>query len=85
MLEYFQNVSNISQQNSHMLSINNYGPMALTNVLGKILEKCVKSKFFTKHNLYSPKQFGFKEGISTIDALLEVWDYMYELNYTNIL
>lgn len=53
----------------------NYRPISLINNLAKIFEKCLKRRllsFFDQHHVISGKQFGFKKGVSTVDAVLDL-------------
>lgn len=53
--------------------LDNYRPISLLSVFSKIIEKIVKKRlvsFFNINNIISAKQFGFMEGKSTEDALL---------------
>lgn len=55
------------------LDPNNYRPISLLSVFSKMLEKLMKErllKFFSLHNFLCENQFGFMEGKSTEDALL---------------
>jgi len=48
----------------------NYKLIALTLIVSKILEKCVKSKLMAlldKHAVFLFNRFGFRSNISTID------------------
>jgi hypothetical protein len=54
---------------------NNYRPISLLPVFGKIIEKHVQksfSEFFTRNQLLSDLQFGFKKCDSTLDAVLSI-------------
>ena len=49
----------------------NYRPISLVPVLGKIIETIAKNQltaYFDAHNLFSSDQYGFRKGISTMDA-----------------
>jgi len=53
----------------------NYRPVSLLSVLSKILEKIVNERivgFFTKHKLFYEGQYGFRQGRSTTDAILDL-------------
>lgn len=55
--------------------VNNYRPISLLSNISKIFEKIIKKqmiKFLDKHNIISDKQFGFRTGKSTEDALLNL-------------
>jgi len=59
----------------------NYRPISLTLSISKILEKCIKVRmvnFLNKYNFFSAKQFGFREGIATNDALFHITNYIYD-------
>lgn len=59
---------------------NCYRPISLLSVFAKILEKIVKSRlmeFLNKNNYFSSNQFGFREGMSTEDALLTFMENVY--------
>lgn len=53
----------------------NYRPISLISNLAKIFEKVVKArltKFFSKYNIISHSQYGFQEGRSTQDAMVQL-------------
>lgn len=59
------------------LLVNNYRPISLTNLVSKLFEKlmiCRMFKFVNQNNTLSNQQFGFREGRSTSDAILEFVD-----------
>nr|CAH7721011.1 unnamed protein product [Callosobruchus chinensis] len=61
--------------------VNNYRPISLISNLAKIFEKIIKArmiKFLEDGKLLSAKQFGFRQGKSTEDAILNLCDQMYE-------
>jgi len=52
--------------------ITNYRPISLLNNFAKLLEKAIKTRLITfleKHKILSNSQFGFREGVSTEDAV----------------
>ena len=54
--------------------VNNYRPISVINNFSKIFEKCLKNRlqnFFKVNHILSDNQFGFREGLSTTDAILE--------------
>lgn len=54
------------------LDTSNYRPISLISNLAKIAEKIIKHRidgYLTKYNLISSKQFGFRPGISTENAI----------------
>ena len=55
----------------------NYRPISLTHPLSKIFEKLMCRRlreFLDRHNILSPNQFGFRGGLSTVDAVLQLVD-----------
>lgn len=55
--------------------ITNYRPITLITHLSKIMERVLKkrlSAYIAKYKFLSDKQFGFREGVSTEDALLSM-------------
>ncbi|XP_063891880.1 uncharacterized protein LOC135117215 [Helicoverpa armigera] len=55
--------------------VNNYRPISVLPALSKILEKILNKSlrsFLEKHRLISNNQFGFRPGVSTEDAVLEL-------------
>lgn len=58
----------------------NYRPISLITNLSKIIEKLIKTRlnsFMQKYNILSKSQFGFREGMSTQNAVLELTNYVY--------
>lgn len=58
-----------------------FRPISLLSVFAKIIEKIVKIRlinFLNKHNFFSLNQYGFREGLSTEDALLTFMESVYE-------
>lgn len=59
----------------------NYRPLSLISNVAKILEKIIKIrivKFLNKHKVISDKQYGFREGKSTDDAIFALTTYIYD-------
>ena len=59
----------------------NYRPISLLPNLSKILEKFITTqllKFFEKHNVFYPSQYGFRKKCSVIHALLDVTTNAYD-------
>ena len=55
--------------------MNNYRPISLLSSISKLFEKCIKIRlinFLEKHNILSEKQYGFRNGLSTDDAIIKV-------------
>lgn len=61
-------------------SMGNYRPISIISIFAKVLEKIVKNRLITfleENNLLSKNQFGFKQGLGTIDALYSVSKCIY--------
>lgn len=59
--------------------MNNYRPIAITSAINKIVEKCLKTRlvqFLDKHNIINSSQYGFRQGLSTDDAIINVTKYV---------
>lgn len=57
----------------------NYCPISLTSIGSKTLKRIIASqlyKYLNDHDLLSPFQFGFREGLSVSDQLLWAYDYV---------
>ena len=65
----------------------NYRPISCLPYLSKIFERYITnqlSSYFLKHNIISNTQFGFQKGISTLDALINLSESIYNsLNRKN--
>lgn len=62
-------------------SINNFRPISIIPILGKLLERIVNRylyEYFEDNNLLSPTQFGFRKNKSTIAALRSVVGHIVE-------
>lgn len=62
------------------LSLDNYRLLSIINNIAKLLEMCIKSRLCTHldaNKIISPKQFGFREGLSAEDAMYEVVSTVY--------
>jgi len=58
----------------------NYRPISVTSQFSKIIEKAINTrliKYFSRHSIISSRQFGFREGCSTEDALFSCFKYIY--------
>lgn len=56
-------------------SITNYRPISVINNFAKVFEKCLKqrlTKFLDKHNILTNTQFGFRQNMSTSNAVSEL-------------
>lgn len=52
--------------------LTNYRPISVINNFSKIFEKCLKSRltsFFEENDILGSRQFGFRENVSTTDAI----------------
>lgn len=61
-------------------NVENYRPISLISNIGKIFEKCIKKRivaFLEKYNLLSDRQYGFRSGKSTQDAIVYVTREIY--------
>lgn len=64
-----------------ILEILNYRPISLISNISKIIEKIAKSRitqFIDKFKIMSPRQYGFREGKSTEDAIFDLTSHIYE-------
>ena len=55
--------------------VSNYRPISVLNIFSNILEKLVVTRLvqhFTLHSYFSPEQFGFRQGLSTEDAVQQI-------------
>lgn len=59
----------------------NYRPIALTSSVAKVIEKCFANRideYFQENDLYNPNQHGFRRGKSTVTALFDMCEQIYE-------
>ncbi|KAL1448087.1 hypothetical protein WDU94_015636 [Cyamophila willieti] len=59
----------------------NYRPISLLTTFSKILEKLVQhrlDKYLKIHDILSDRQYGFRTGIGTEDALIDLSTYLYD-------
>ena len=59
--------------------INNYRPISLLPLFSKIYERCIANRvlcFVTRFSLISKEQFGFRKGLSTVDAMIDYSAYI---------
>ena len=57
--------------------VSNFRPISVLSLLSKILKKLMKNrimKYLKRNSIIYDKQFGFREGYSTTDAILEFED-----------
>lgn len=55
--------------------INNYRPISILPVISKILEKLINKRliaYLNKYGILSKSQYGFREGISTEDVIMDL-------------
>lgn len=55
--------------------LTNYRPISVISNIAKLFEKCLKQRlvsFLDKHKILSNKQYGFREKLSTTDAVIEL-------------
>lgn len=67
-------------KNGDRMVVTNYRPISLITCYTKIFEQIIKKRltaYINKYNLLSNSQYGFREGISTQDAILHVTALMY--------
>lgn len=63
------------------MELANYRPISLISTLAKVAEKTIKKRitaYLEKYRLLSEKQFGFKQGVSTEDAIVYLTDSLYK-------
>lgn len=59
--------------------ITNYRPISILSSLSKIIEKIVKKRltdYLTKYNILSSNQYGFREGLNTDSAILDLTSHI---------
>lgn len=62
-------------KNGDKCYIDNYRPISVISNIAKIIEKIIKTrfnKFLNKYKILSKHQFGFREGKSTEDAIVQL-------------
>lgn len=60
-------------------NVNNYRPISILPLFGKVLEKCVARRLvsFADHcSIICDNQFGFRKGLSTVDAIVDYSEYI---------
>lgn len=58
----------------------NYRPISLLTIFSKVLEKTIKTRlelFLQSNNILTDRQYGFRKGIGTEDALIDLTTYLY--------
>lgn len=63
------------------MELSNYRPISLITNIAKIFEKVIKTriiKFLEKYKIISDRQFGFREGLSTEDAIAFLTSKLYD-------
>ena len=64
-----------------MQDMNNYCPISLLSILDKIMEKLMHKRlynFMEENDILYHKQFGFRKGNSTINALIQITERIKE-------
>ena len=59
----------------------NFRPISMLPVMSKIFERLIFnrfSKFFSDHSVFTPTQFGFMKNKSTLDAIVNLTEQLYE-------
>lgn len=62
-------------------NVENYRPISLLSVFSKVVEKCMASRlkgFLQEFSILTGDQYGFREGSSTVDALIDYVEFLYE-------
>lgn len=60
--------------------ISNYRPISVLPLFSKIFERCMANRlinFANKYSIISPHQFGFQKNKSTVDAIVDLTEYIY--------
>ena len=60
--------------------MNNYRPISVISTIAKVMDKIAHNQlylYFQNENILSPSQHGFRQGHSTVTALLEITDRLY--------
>lgn len=61
--------------------MSNYRPISILNFFSKIFEKVIHSRlsnYLAHHNILSCEQFGFRKNLSTLDAIINFTETIYE-------
>ena len=61
-------------------NVNNYHPVSILPIIGKMSERIVYNRvysFLVKYKLLKRSQYGFREGKSTIQAVLDKLEFVY--------
>ena len=68
-------------KDAELFLLDNYRPISLLPVCGKIFEKVVHKQLYnymSRYNFLFSNQFGFRHGRSTTNAVLDQLSYIYE-------
>ena len=63
------------------LDINNYRPISILPLFSKVIERCVARRlvsFLDEFSILHRNQYGFLKGLSTVDAIIDFSEYIYE-------
>lgn len=66
-------------------TLDNFRPISLLSVFSNMLERIILNRllpFLTKYNILNKEQFGFREQLSTIDAIVKLTNHIFE-NFDN--
>ena len=75
-------VTPIHKSKNHKI-VSNFRPISVLSFFSKIIEKLMKAravKYLDRNNIMYSKQFGFRTGYSTSDAVLEFVDFCSSLD-----
>lgn len=59
--------------------VNNYRPISVLSALSKVMEKLINTRlvnYLNKHSVIAPNQYGFKKGVSTEDAVINLTQFV---------
>ena len=63
------------------LQVSNYRPVSVLRWLSKLFEKAIATTltdFAIENSLLSLNQFGFRSGMSTVDAITQLTEFIYD-------
>lgn len=68
-------------QKNNAKTLDDFRPISLLSVFSNILERVILNRlipFLNKHRVLNVEQFGFRESLSTVDAVMKFTSYIYE-------